>query len=353
MILEKITANQFGIYVQPTRSRYANILAREVAWFKNEADTIFGVVLLDYQDQSYAGMLLARSKNLKVQFYKQQIGLKTSEEAVVWLDMQARILDQKPGFQTVQGWFLENRRANLFAETEGEGQLHPAFTTLRDCEEYAPAKELISRIMPCYRDIDDGFRRKFQTEGFDASLWELYLYCYASEEGMRLGRGYHAPHFCIRKGRDEIAMEAVTMGNVPHNGVGKEQAGKTEFMKDHDGKPFVLAIADVPGDGFMMSTASLLSDYLYGCDGDGRTPSGFFLEAGTEHISAVLCSTDELISKFNRIGRQCGYGGWEAAEAGGELWAEGIVVYHNPQALLPLPLNVFNFAAQKGYDGYF
>lgn len=99
--------------------------------------------------------------------------------------------------------------------------------------------------------------------------------------------------------------------------------------------------------------------------GGKEIPSGFFFLPGAENISAVLFSNSGTISKFNRMGLLAGFGSGrvhmirvglaynpdpDAAAPSSfrhivgspdyqETWSEGLEVYHNPIAVLPLEPN--------------
>lgn len=155
--------------------------------------------------------------------------------------------------------------------------------------------------------------------------------------------------------------------------------------------PLVFAIADFHDDQSMLWSFTSLLDYLYGvrhtflydasgrliispiqinshAAGDKRIPSGYFLQPESEHVSAVLFSASGTISKFNRLGRHAGFKDpnvrtrmfrsgtgydhdpnacmprffrYEVDETCGETWAEGLSMYHNPNALHPVPEELF------------
>lgn len=149
--------------------------------------------------------------------------------------------------------------------------------------------------------------------------------------------------------------------------------------------PLVFAIADFSAPGSMIYTRSALERYLYGysydaardeqgkavakptkiiehCWGDKRVPSGFFDIPGAEHVSAVISTTAGTISKFNRMGILAGFDAGDVlmtrtgtvvnpdpeaanpllfkaivnAQGYRESWVEGLNVYHNPRASIPL-----------------
>ena len=157
-------------------------------------------------------------------------------------------------------------------------------------------------------------------------------------------------------------------------------------MKGH---PLVLPIADFHADREMLWNSTALPNYLYGVRfewhhdekgklvissqkvdvhqlGSKQIPSGFFFEADAEKISGILFSASGTISKFNRIGRQAGFYdpaitmirvgtcydhdanaslpkkfSYVVDENCNETWAEGLSMYHNPNATYPVPEELF------------
>jgi hypothetical protein len=155
------------------------------------------------------------------------------------------------------------------------------------------------------------------------------------------------------------------------------------------GKPFVVAIQNFASDDSLHFADTALVHYLYGFEShaerapDGRLitytvdvemisgekkeiPSGFFATDGAEHISAVLWTNSGTIMKFARMGFQRGLdsGGIRRMTRSGlrfvpggeadlpapfaydvgsrwESWEEGLVMAHNPNALLPLSDDCF------------
>jgi len=100
--------------------------------------------------------------------------------------------------------------------------------------------------------------------------------------------------------------------------------------------------------------------------GNKEIPSGFFFQENAENISAVLFTASGTISKFNRIGRQAGFkkenvimirvGTYHdhdpnasvpkmfkyiVDEQSGETWADGFSMFHNPNAIFPVPKELF------------
>ena len=170
---------------------------------------------------------------------------------------------------------------------------------------------------------------------------------------------------------------------------------KKYWVKDYvAGAPLVIAIEDFSVPGSMIYTGSSLQRYLFGYEhewekgpdgtlkitphrikehvwGTKIIPSGFFRLPDVENVSAVIFSNSGTISKFNRMGLLGGFGSDRIlmvregtcfnhdpnAEKPKyfkhvvnepdycECWAEGLAVFHNPNALYTLPEEVLPSAA--------
>jgi hypothetical protein len=113
--------------------------------------------------------------------------------------------------------------------------------------------------------------------------------------------------------------------------------------------------------------------------GEKEIPSGYFFQPNSEYVSAVLFSSNATISKFNRMGRQAGFGDpnviisrygkrydhdpnscspiafqYEVNENSQETWGEGLSMFHNPNAIHPVPEELFPSIAHHHFqDGQF
>ncbi|HEV7254143.1 MAG TPA: hypothetical protein VGN97_13750 [Mesorhizobium sp.] len=166
------------------------------------------------------------------------------------------------------------------------------------------------------------------------------------------------------------------------------------------GKPFVFAIADFSAPMSMVHSQPALERYLFGFEHTGSlddkgklvitpvriethqwgdkapVPSGFFRVPEAAHVSAVISSNGGTIAKFNRMGILGKFGSKQVliireglmvdhnpdalepkifrviVNAAGyeEDWIEGLNVYHNPNANIPLPMEMFPGAAHHFCD---
>lgn len=245
-----------------------------------------------------------------------------------------------------------------------EDQLHPYFKILNTEDSYLPAKELLKIISQNYNDIDGNFVKAFQTEAFDQRFFELYIYCLLKEEYFTLNREYKYPDFVIEdeNGKVKFGLEVTSINSkksvdkipttinplditidingkiqrwarlldtklnhtIKINGIEKHY-WELDHLKD---KPFILAVNDFQGFLQMTWSFEFLLSYCYGLDDNyntnGLLPNEvqkdlkqilkkeinlrFFSQPGAEYISAIIVNPSATLSKFNRMGKERGYG---------------------------------------------
>lgn len=308
---------------------------------------------------------------------------------------------------------------SLFVPLVSEERLSTTFRHVLSSGGHAHARELLNDTFAKMPRPDGNFVRDFQTTGFDARVWELYLLAWARAAGFDVKRPFDRPDFLLEKGEGRVWIEAVTAHHTirteadalappPAPALGGAK-GYEDFVPirlagalssklrarywdlDHlREQPLVFAIADFHDPSPLRDTSAPLRTYLYGEAstvlsqrgepivhkgrpvtehrlGSKVIPSGFFSQAGAEHVSGVLFSNAGTVSKFNRIAHQENpspntvliRGGWaldERPEAfvskafayivgrapNRETWEEGLEIFHNPRALHPLPTHLLN-----------
>jgi len=275
-------------------------------------------------------------------------------------------------------------------------------------------------MMNWYEDVDGNFVKDFQSTGFDARVWELYLYAVFTEMGYSFNRDHNAPDLMCEGLPGKFAVEATTV-NPSAEPPTEEELTQRAYFEDYvpikfggtlynklrkkywelphvSGLPLVFAVQDFHEPLSMTWSAPALAEYLYGVrqvlsvkeDGSVEArvepiesfkwrdkepvPAGFFRLPDAEHVSAVIANAGGTISKFNRMGWLAGFGGRglriyrdglcyrETVTPGpftaevtspdySETWVEGLSVYHNPNALRPLPPHFIPGAAHHFYRG--
>ena len=429
IIVRSLDIKRFNALIGASRSPALEYYGTELDWLANVEETIIGVLIQDLTDRDFVAVALARDDTRRFRCIDVQSSLATLDEARNWLVRAIRWHT----VQAVPGDSQPDRAKNLdlFAPVVPLEKQHVYFRDLLRSDALLPARSIIAELMPHFVDIDGTFVREFQTNGFDARLWELYLNAYFIEEKLFINRKHTAPDFMIRKYGQAVAIEAAIVGRqspirmiqadaAPQFPIVAELLEKnrneipirfgsalfTKLQKKYwelphvRGMPLVFAIADFHDDCSMTWSSPGLMRYLYGFehrfehDPDGQLvitpqqitthkkgsktiPSGFFFQAEAENVSAILFSACGTISKFGRMGRQAGFHhpnmtmqrigtchnhepnacfphqySYEVNETCRETWAEGLSMFHNPQACAPVPLELFpSIAHHRLVDG--
>lgn len=420
--INRISRNKFEVLAGMTRRPEMMFVVEELEHYADTHENYLGVVLSDQIDKDFSAIVLARDEYGKFCCIDLVVSLKIIEDARTWVE-RAMEREIESGVTIHEQGHNSKPTLELFKPVVPQERQHLYFQKLHSNPSFAGARKVISEMMPHFVDIDGNFVQQFQSDGFDSRLWELYLFAALKESGYTLERAHHAPDFVGSRFGSDFAMEAVIVGRkAGENLVTLTAAPKLPNPEDMwerlkndipirfgsplfskvqkkywelphvQGKPFVIAIADFHDDQSMVWSHSAIYPYLYGIRHElikdpagefrkkavklethshgGKTiPSGFFLQPGSEHVSAVITSASGTISKFNRMGRQAGYGhpkitmlrigycfdkrpgallpktfGYEVNEKCGEIWSEGLNVFHNPIAKIPLDPEMLPFA---------
>lgn len=220
--------------------------------------------------------------------------------------------------------------------------------------------------------------------GQSASIEAVIVGRSASNPARLFGQGQNLPS------RDEILESHLHQMPIKFGSPLYSKLNKEYWKLDHvAGNPLIFAIADFHDDQSMTWSSTGLIHYLYGVkhefhhDAEGKLvispvilethkvgekeiPSGYFFQDNVENVSAVLFSASGTISKFNRMGRQAGFKHpdvmmirigtahrhdpnasmpfpfkYEVDESCGETWGEGLSMFHNPNAIHPVPEELF------------
>ena len=262
--------------------------------------------------------------------------------------------------------------ANLFEAVVGEDAQHPSFRQMALGPARSGARTLMQQTFEQWDSADPQFVRDFQTAGFDARVFELYLAATLTSLGWSIGGEGGRPDFRCRGPGLEFYVEAAT-ANSPGNpgaptsteeyfeqlaastdnrdevavrfgSVLRSKAQKRYQELPHvAGKPIVIALQGFFGPGALLHNELPLVRYLYnmaltevdsagavsltdaavGCHvGDTKTiKSGWFDDEDAAFISAVMWSNTGTVGKFNRMATSLGLGapGWEIHRYGTEL----------------------------------
>lgn len=422
--VKHMNANRFQAYLMFTRLPFLHAFAQEIQYYSNENETFLGVLLFDKIDSDFCSIILARDEYNQFRAIEIEHSIESYIKAEDWLIGRIRWLTSKKEVEVPHG--IEKKGINLFIDIIPENKQHPYYKILKNEISHRSAKELLLEIETFFKDIDGNFIEQFQSlNGFDARLWEIYLFCFLTEENFSLDRNFDRPDFIAQKDELSIAIEAVIVDRKNDNppktksfpipktleqtrdenknamplrfGSALFSKLKKEYWKLQYviGKPLIFAIADFHDDMSMTWSFPAIIDMLYGVkhnfhhDQNGnliinpikildytkptgaKVPSGFFYQPEATNVSGVLFSSTATLAKFNRLGKQAGFGSskckiirvgtnhkhdpnastpdmfcYEVDESCSESWSEGMSLYHNPIAAIPIDEAMFPSIAQ-------
>lgn len=415
--IRQVSERRFNAHVVWARGPGGVPPVKEVDWLEIEPARVFGTIFLDLTDKDLHSAVIApdlsgRYRGVETLQYHDGV-----PEAVERTAAAMARVNNDYDKERAQG--DEKASVDFFANVAKESKLHTRFKYLRDSPSAIAAKRLIEVAMRWYENQDGSYIEQFQTTGFDARVWELYLWAVLREEGHRVEQPKPAPDFLARGLAGDFYVEATTSNPPPtdqvvplptaddeifdyiHNYLPTRFSGPLWSKLKDKGYwtrkgfdltiPFVIAIQDFHQDLSMTWSQSALFEYLYGVrideieiNGEAQKvevpvtelkwglkilPSGFFTLPESEHVSAVAFNAAGTLTKFNRMGIAAGMGdsnvtvqhegrryskdntglqepftqlvnpGYE------EKWVDGLTIFHNPNALNPLPFEAFRGAA--------
>ena len=361
----------------------ARLLAEELAWFEHGDERILGFVIRDRADDDFGGMVLGRDQKGRFRWIGSTRFHKSQRRAEMALRREMEVSFLAPDEKYYQGGET-GIPLDFFTPRTARERLSREFVYLAEQEHFSPARGIIDPMMHWYEDLDGNFVEQFQTTGFNARLWELYLFPTFMEMGYGIERIHAVPDFTCVGIADKFTDEAMTVNPTrdertgmpvpsPSHNTHKEHV---DFLRNYmpikfgsvlrsklskkywekssaSNAPLLFAIADFSSPASMLYTRSALIMYLYGYDygwfyentgqleivprkitvhrwKDKTIPSGFFDLPESENVSAVLFNNSGTISKFNRMGVVAGFGSGRVM-----LVREGLACDHSPNSATP------------------
>lgn len=354
--IREASERRFNAYVIWARGAGMLPPITEVAWLEIEPARVFGTVFLDLTDQDLHSAVLAPDLAGR---YRGVAMLQDHADVREAVDKTAAsMVHVHDDYDRRRAQGDEKLSVDFFARAAKESKLHTRFRYLRDSLSAVAAKRMIEIAMRWYENQDGSYIEQFQTTGFDARVWELYLWAVLRESGHRVEQPEPAPDFLARGVLGDFYVEATTANPPPpgmvvappetedeifeyvHNYLPTRFSGPLSAKLNDKGYwkregidltiPFVVAIQDFHQELSMTWSQSALFEYLYGVrvekmESNGKVqkvevpvgqlkwgakelPSGFFKLPDSEHISAVAFNAAGTLTKFNRMGIAAGLG---------------------------------------------
>lgn len=350
-MLKPISHLRFNALAGYVRNPQVFLLANELEWYEAGNEKFLGIVIEDVTDRDFGYVILARDRLKRFRAVRSSHSYSSKKRARNELRVEiAKCLQLKS--ETFYQQDEKGDPVDFFRPVVKNEKLNRAFLELSTRGIY-PASRLIQEMMHWYQDVDGNFLEQFQSTGFDARIWELYLFAMFIELGYAFDRNHQAPDlFCVGlEGRFFVEATTVNPSNPPVNladmtrdeyyfnyvplkfgsALHSKLNKKYWELKHVKGFPLVFAIQDFHEWQSMSWSLYALSEYLYGSrtvrqlsdsgkiksvnqviefyqKGDREIPAGFFSQPGGENISAVIANPGGTVAKFNRIGYLAGFG---------------------------------------------
>ena len=275
-------------------------------------------------------------------------------------------------------------KGSLFEPAVAVEKLGANFNAVRLSPGHAAARQMMDSAFEAFDDADGNFLQQFQTSGFDARLFELYLFAYFSRSGFLVDRAQGRPDFVVSRNGAKVAVEATTVNPstsgalsrfgravsalsedemreyrrhelpIRFGGPLSSKLSKRYWTLEHcRDLPFVIAIEAFHDKDSLALSDSALAAFLYGVEQTGgflstgqlslgtttiddhRIPtktiaSSFFQQADAEHLSAVVFTNAGTTGKFSRMAWLHGLGDHNCA-----LIRRGYCFDPHPEALDP------------------
>ncbi|MFM2608115.1 hypothetical protein AAFX30_10870 [Vibrio chagasii] len=365
------------------RMPLVKIMSDEIEWYANENNAILGTILHDYTDDDYVAVVLGRDEAGVFRWIDGLAGIESIDEARATLS--EKIIEQsREGAEEFPQGVITRDKNLIFNPLVREARMPEDYKTLVNSEFFSPAKELIQEIAYSFEDPDGNYIEQFQSTGFNARLWELYLYALFHEMDFMINREFNAPDYVVDKAGLRVCIEAVTVNPSQHL-VDEPEPTTTEEMdrllpdympikygsplysklqkkyweKAHVAEhPLVIAIHDFHQKDSMMWSRKALEVYLFGAKrtysyspesglvenvdlitehrwNDKVIPSNFFSQPDAENISAIIHSNQATIGKFLRMGYLAEFGRQDL-----DIKFVGQAMYDNNQAYIDFDMDV-------------
>lgn len=326
----------------------------EKEWYSDPRSILIGVVIFDRTDSDWNWIVLGRDQNGLFRAIATECSIE--DLAAARAGLHHKMEELLSAGQTVHPQEPISKKLSILEPIVAPEKLNPNFKALIELNGYSPAREIMQEIANAFVDIDGNYVKDFQTTGFSARLWELYLFAFLHEQQFSINREFDRPDYCAIKFGFPLCIEACTVNSTKGDNPASPKTGEEAHRLNKDfmpikygsplyskmkmkywelghvkGLPFSLAIHDFHNDDSMVWSGGAIDEYLYGTRatsnkdkdgilhitetpieehvwGDKRIPSGFFKQLDAENVSAVIFSNAGTIAKFNRMGKLAGFG---------------------------------------------
>ena len=227
---KRLTRNQFQRFPHSPRPLMYSYLVEEHEWYADDAESTLGVLFLDKGDEDWAYVVLQPDMDGGFKWAAGDHSFAFQEMArQKLLDDIERVAEDLLATGAPQA--LPNlaraiKSTDLFIPVVAEPKLNPLFRVVATMPDHSPARGMIREVFRDYTDRDGNFVEQFQTTGFDARIWELYLHTYFTDCAFQL-LPTTSPDFLVAKSGYQVAIEAVTANQTQGKGMPVQSYAKS------------------------------------------------------------------------------------------------------------------------------
>jgi len=337
------------------RNAHIMPMLKEIQYYRVDGMELYGVIALDITDGDFGALVLGRDADKRFRAIEVPTKFYDSPKKAV-KDLEhlfAKAISEGSTFEQGDEKGKPNELYKIVAKN-----VSSSFNELTTNPIYSSANEFIGEDVYAYVDVDGNYIKDFQSTGFNARLWELYLYIFLKHQGFEFDNSFNAPDYLVDKFGVTIALEATTVNHdakfdepypndesdifklvqdympIKFGSSLFSKLQKEYWRREHvRGKPLIFALHDFHMLELLYWSQRALRNYLYGSrykaifdDGssklelDARSlpipeaiarhsykhkdiPSNFFNQPGAEFVSGVLYCNNATLDTFNGIGK--------------------------------------------------
>ena len=220
---KSLTRRQFQDFPHAPRPTMYGYLVEEYEWYADDTESTLGVLFRGKQDGDWAYAILQPDAESVFSWAAggHSFALKEVARQNLLDDIERVALDfGATGVpQVMPNLARAIRHVDPFIPIVPRSKLNPLFQLVATAEERSPARGMIKEVFRYYTDKDGNFVEQFQTTGFDARIWELYLHAYLTDCEFQLLPTV-SPDFLVSKSGEQVAIEAVTANQTQGLGTG-------------------------------------------------------------------------------------------------------------------------------------
>jgi hypothetical protein len=208
-ILREVSKARFDAFAGYARSPEVALIAHEIAWFESASSEVFALLVVD-RNAEFTGLVFVADLNGRFRWATQTGTFDNIPEAVEELGaLVAHVLSDIDAFRK-QG-DESGEATDFFRPRVPADRRHPTFRQVAEGKGHRPARSLIEVLMRWYEDRDGNFIEQFQSTGFDARIWELYLWATFVSLGNEVTMPKPSPDFVVCGLGGTFAVEATTL----------------------------------------------------------------------------------------------------------------------------------------------